>query len=206
MGPVSIEAVNRTAFPGLYELQLSDRNIAYTNENGSMLLVGNLIDVASGQNITQARLRTITAIRFDSLPLDLAIKTVRGSGARKLAVFSDPLCPFCRQQEKELEKLPDVTIYTFLNPFETRHPGATARARALWCAPDRGAAWREFMLRGTLPPEAAAECKDPIGRVVELGDRLGVVDAPTLVLADGSVLRRRSSAAEIEKLLASPLQ
>ncbi|MBL8471036.1 MAG: DsbC family protein [Rhodocyclaceae bacterium] len=206
LGSVTIDKVNPTAYPGVFELVLSDRNIAYTNEAGSMLLVGHLIDVGSGKNLTLAHQRKLTAIRFDSLPLELAIKTVHGSGARKLAVFSDPLCPFCKRQEKELAKLPNVTIYTFLNPFETRHPGATQRARAVWCAPDRAAAWREFMLRGTLPAEPGEACKDPIARVVELGDRLGLVDAPTLVLADGSVLRGATTVADIEKLFASPLQ
>lgn len=193
-----IEHVAKTAYPGFYEVYFN-KQIAYTNEDGSFLLVGNLVDVKSGQNLTQQRLRSLTAIPFASLPLELAIKRVRGKGTRVLAVFSDPLCPFCAKLEHELAKLDDVTIYTFLTPFEHLHPGATEKSRAIWCATDRAKAWQAFMEKAVQP--AARKCDDPVARLVELGDKYGFNSTPTLVFADGAVVGRALGAPQIERLL-----
>ena len=193
-----IDQIIKTPFQGLYEVDFN-KQIAYTNADGSFLLVGNLIDVKSGDMLTQQRLRKLTAISFASLPLNLAIKTVRGKGSRSLAVFSDPLCPYCKKQEQELAKLSDVTLYTFLTPFEQLHPGATVKAHAIWCAPDRALAWQAFMLKGEEPP--AADCADPIAKLVELGDKYGFSSTPTLVFADGAVVTSARNAAQIERLM-----
>ena len=195
----SIEHVVKTSYPGFYEVYFN-KQIGYTNEDGGFLLVGNLVDIRSGQNLTQQRLRKLTAITFSSLPLEFAIKRVRGKGTHTLAVFSDPLCPFCKNLEKELAKVNDVTIYTFLTPFEHLHPGATEKARAIWCAPDRAKAWQAFMERAE--PPAARSCADPVARLVELGDKYGFNSTPTLVFADGAVVMRALSAAQIERLMA----
>ena len=193
-----IEQVVKTAYPGLYEV-VFNKQIAYTNEDGSFLLVGNLVDVNSGRNLTQQRLRNLTAISFAALPLDLAIKSVHGRGTRTLAVFSDPLCPFCQKLELELAKLKDVTIYTFLTPFEQQHPGASAKSRAIWCAPDRAQAWQAFMVKAVQP--APRKCADPIAKLVELGDKYGFNSTPTLIFADGAVVQRTLTAAQIERLM-----
>jgi len=196
--PAPIERVLKTAYPGLYEINF-DKKIAYTNGEGSFLLVGNLIDVKTGAMVTQQRLRKLTAIDFSSLPLELAIKTVRGKGSRVLAVFSDPLCPYCKKQEQELAKLADVTMYTFLTPFERLHPGATAKSRAIWCAADRAAAWEAFMLKGKEP--APASCADPVAQTMALGEKHGFDSTPTLVFSDGAVVRSVRSAAQVERLI-----
>ena len=193
-----IEHVVKTAYPGFYEVYFN-KQLAYTNEDGSFLIVGHLVDIKSGQNLTQQRLRKLTAIAFSSLPLDLAIRTVHGKGTRALAVFSDPLCPFCKNLEKELAKVSDVTIYTFLMPLEQLHPGATQMAQAIWCAPDRAKAWQFFMDRAEQP--AARKCDDPVARLVELGDKYGFNSTPTLVFADGAVVGRALSVAQIERLM-----
>lgn len=198
-----IDRIIATPYPGLYEIDF-DKRIAYTNAQGSFLFVGNLIDVASGKILTQQRLRELTAISFTGLPLELAIKTVHGKGTRSLAVFSDPLCPYCRKQEEELAKLDDVTVYTFLTPFERVHPGATSKARAIWCARDPARAWQAYMLKGEEP--AAASCADPIGKLVELGDKLGFNSTPTLVFADGAVVASVRSAAQIERLMSEAVR
>ena len=141
----SVEKVFRTPYPGMYEV-LMDSKLFYTDEQVSYVLIGNLIDLESGQNLTRQRLRELTAIDWKELPLDLAIKKVKGDGSRQLALFSDPLCSHCVTQEKEFAKLDNVTIYTFVYPIERLHKGATALSRAVWCSSDPVKAWDDFML------------------------------------------------------------
>jgi thiol:disulfide interchange protein DsbC len=154
-------------------------------------------DQAPGAGVPSAKADRIpapdTPIAFDQLPLTDAIKTVRGSGGnehRRIAVFSDPGCSFCRRLEPELAGLDDVTIYTFLVPFQGR-----ARPVSIWCAADREKAWHQFMLQGDtslLKPAGdpaaprAAECDNPLDRNLALAQRLAVQGTPTLVWADGT--------------------
>lgn len=195
-----IEHVVKTPYAGLYEVYF-DNQIAYTDKDASFMIVGYLIDVPSGQNVTHMRLRKLTAIPVASLPFDLAIKMVKGSGKRQLVVFSDPLCPHCRRLEQELSGLTDVTIYTFLYPIEQLNRGATERARQVWCAPNRAKAWEELLLRNVMPPPAPAGCNDPIARIAEIGAKHGFAATPTLVFADGAVVQQRLPAAQIERLM-----
>lgn len=195
-----IEHVVKTTYGGLYEVYF-DNQIAYTDKDGSFMIVGYLIDVGSGQNVTHLRMRKLTAIPFGSLPLQLAIKSVKGSGKRQLAVFSDPLCPHCRKLEQELAGLTDVTIHTFLYPIEQLNRGATERSRQIWCAPDPARAWQDFVLKNVMPPPAAAKCEDPIARIAEIGARHGFNATPTLVFSDGAVVQRQLPAAQIERLM-----
>ena len=199
LGGMPIEAISRTAYAGLYEIQF-DGKLAYTNEDGSFLLVGSLIDSATGRNLTQDRLRRLSAIDFSTLPLGQAIKRVRGKGSRKLALFTDPLCPHCRQQEKELAKIDDLTLYVFIYPFEQQHPGASARGRDIWCSADPAQAWEDFMLKGVAPKPGA--CADPVAKNVALGERLRFEAKPTFVFSDGAVIQQGLTAAQIEKFMA----
>lgn len=199
LGGMPIEAISRTAYAGLYEIQF-DGKLAYTNEDGSFLLVGSLIDSATGRNLTQDRLRRLSAIDFSTLPLGQAIKRVRGKGSRKLALFTDPLCPHCRQQEKELAKIDDLTLYVFIYPFEQQHPGASARGRDIWCSADPAQAWEDFMLKGVAPKPGA--CADPVAKNVALGERLRFEATPTFVFSDGAVIQQGLTAAQIEKFMA----
>ena len=199
LGGMPIEAISRTAYTGLYEIQF-DGKLAYTNEDGSFLLVGSLIDSATGRNLTQDRLRRLSAIDFSTLPLGQAIKRVRGKGSRKLALFTDPLCPHCRQQEKELAKIDDLTLYVFIYPFEQQHPGASARGRDIWCSADPAQAWEDFMLKGVAPKPGA--CADPVAQNVALGERLRFEATPTFVFSDGAVIQQGLTAAQIEKFMA----
>lgn len=199
LGAVTLEGIARTPFKGLYEIQF-DGKVAYTNEDGSFLLVGSLIDSASGRNLTQDRLRKLGAIDFAVLPLNQAIRRVRGKGTRRLAVFSDPLCAHCKTLEKELAKIDDLTLYVFLYPFERQHPGATAIARDIWCSPDPAQAWEDYMLKGTAPKKG--DCADPVARNVLLGERLRFDATPTLVFSDGAVVQQSLPAGQIEKLMA----
>jgi len=195
-----IEHVVKTPYPGLYEVYF-DNQIAYTDKDGSFMIVGYLVDVSSGQNMTHLRMRKLSAIPFSSLPFNLAIKSVKGNGKRQLVIFSDPLCLHCRKLEPELASLTDVTLYTFLYPVEQLNRGATSRARQIWCAANPARAWEDFMLRNVTPPEAPASCNDPIAKIAEIGARHSFIATPTLVFADGAVVQRQLAAAQIERLM-----
>lgn len=193
-----VDKVFATPYPGLFEV-LMDNKLFYTDEQVSFVMVGNLIDVKTSRNLTQQRLRKLTAIDWKNLPLDLAIKKVKGDGSRRLAVFSDPMCQHCIVQEKELARITNVTVYTFLYPIERLHKGATARAQGVWCSKDRVKAWDELMLNRIDPK--AKPCRDPIQKIEEVGTKLKVDVTPTLIFGDGTVVSGGIIAAQVEKLL-----
>ena len=196
LGGIKIEAVAKTPYLGLYEVRL-DGEILYTDEKMNYIFSGNIIDAKSMQNITEKRLRDLTAIKWENLPLDAAVKTVRGSGKRTLAIFSDPNCPYCKRFEKDLAKVDDVTIYTFLYPILSQD--SHEKSKAVWCSADKSKAWSELMLNGTVP--AAGRCDTPIDKNLELGRKYRVTGTPTLVFANGERVPGAVSAEQVEKLL-----
>lgn len=181
---VKVDAVSRTPY-GLYEVRLGDE-IVYTDDKVSFLLVGSLIDSRTRQNVTEERKARLSAVRFDELPLEAAVKTVRGDGRRVLAVFADPNCPFCTRFEREMASLTDVTIYTFLYPILDRNNGgdSTRKSKAVWCARDRAKAWDDLMVKG-IRPTVTLDCANPLEANLELGRRLGVSGTPTTFTSDG---------------------
>jgi thiol:disulfide interchange protein DsbC len=195
-----VEKVFRTPFPGMYEV-LMDSKLFYTDEHVSYVMIGNLIDIKSGKNLTRERLRKLTAIDWKELPLDLAIKKVKGDGSRQLALFSDPLCPHCVTQEKEFAKLDNVTIYTFIYPIENLHKGSTALSRAVWCSPDRVKAWDDLVLNRTEPKSSS--CADPIKKIDAVGTKLKIGITPTMIFVDGTVIVGGAFAQQIEKVFAA---
>jgi thiol:disulfide interchange protein DsbC len=197
LGGVKVEAVAKTPYLGLYEVRL-DGEILYTDEKMNYIFSGNIIDAKSMQNITEKRLRDLTAIKWENLPLDAAVKTVRGNGKRTLAIFSDPNCPYCKRFEKDLAKVDDVTIYTFLYPILSQD--SHEKSKAVWCSADKSKAWSELMLNGTVPN--AARCDTPIERNLELGRKYRVTGTPTLVFANGERVPGAISAEQLEKQFA----
>ncbi|MEJ0099951.1 MAG: DsbC family protein [Pseudomonadota bacterium] len=181
---VHVEHVQPTPWAGLYEVLAGDE-LVYTTADASVVIAGNAVDVKSGRNLTAERLGELRSIDWNTLPLDLAIKVVKGDGSRKLAVFADPLCPYCQKLETEMKDVTNVTIYTFPFPLETVHPGATEKARQIWCAADRGAVWTEWMVNHTTTP-ARADC-DTTGLTAarDLGTKLKVNSTPTLFFGNG---------------------
>jgi thiol:disulfide interchange protein DsbC len=161
-----------------------------------------LVDTEKKINLTQERLSKLTAIQFEQLPLKLAFKKVKGKGTRKLAVFSDPDCPFCKQIEPELAKLDNITIYMFLYPIDAIHPQAGDKAKSVWCSPDRVKAWDDLMQRG-VAPKAAPNCNNPVAQLVEFGKRHRISGTPTLVFADGRRVPGAIPFEQIEQYLAS---
>ncbi|MCX7626917.1 MAG: DsbC family protein [Methylophilaceae bacterium] len=199
---VKVESVTKTPFPGLYEVFL-DGQIIYTDENFTWFITeGKLVDPKTRRELTTARLEELTKVDFDALPLDQAIKVVRGNGSRKLVVFSDPDCPYCKRlEQKELLPLTDVTIYTFLYPLEMLHPDAANKSKAIWCAPDRVKAWQDWIFKGQLAKNGA-NCETPLDKITALGRKLGIDSTPTLIFANGKRLVGAYPTKDIEAALA----
>jgi thiol:disulfide interchange protein DsbC len=182
----TVGSVSKSPYFGLYEV-LFDEQLVYTDAKVSYVIVGSVYDPATKKNLTEAKLRELSRVAFDSLPLDLAIKKVKGTGARRLAIFSDADCPFCARLENELKSIDDVTIYTFLYPIDQLHPDAARKSRIIWCAPDKVKAWDAFFESGTLPKNSG-DCENPLAATGQLGQKMRVSATPTLVFADGSVI------------------
>jgi thiol:disulfide interchange protein DsbC len=193
-----IDRVQRSELPGLFEVVMG-RNAAYTDSTGRYFIFGHLYDMKEQRDLTAERVEKTARVAFGDLPLADAIKTVRGKGERVIAVFSDPDCSFCRRLEGELDKLDNVTIYTFMYPLDGLHPEARAKAVAVWCAKDRLLAWRDLMHAGKTP--AKADCDNPIERNVQLGQRLSIQGTPTLISADGRLLPGAMPKERIEQWL-----
>lgn len=200
---LKVHSVTKTPFNGLYEVFLGEE-IFYTDEKFTYLIVeGRLIDAKSRKNLTSDRMEELTKVDFSSLPLNQAIKVVKGNGSRKLVVFSDPDCPYCKQLEQHsLAGLNDVTIYTFLYPLESLHPDAANKAKAIWCAPDRTRAWQDWMLNGQLAKNGTT-CSTPVEETAELGKKLGVRGTPLLIFSNGKRVSGAIPAQEIENRLSA---
>ena len=203
LGGARIEGVQPAPVPGLYEVRFQSREgpqIVYTDAEANYILHGSLYDTRGKRDLTEERLSKLSAIRFESLPLDLAVKVQRGSGRRVLAMFSDPYCPYCQQFEKTLQTIDDVTIYVFM--FPVIRPQNADHSKAVWCAPDRGRAWLALAARPKAQPSVLdASCDSPIERVLELGRSLRVNSTPTLFFVDGERVRGGLRAADLRAKL-----
>jgi thiol:disulfide interchange protein DsbC len=197
-----VQSVTKLPYLGLYEIVVSNE-IVYADENFDYIIYeGNIIDTKTDRNLTAERKRKLATIPFNELPLELAIKKVKGKGERKMAVFSDPDCPFCKRIEGDLAKLDNVTIYTFLFPIDGLHPKASEKAKRIWCSADKVKAWDDYLQKG-IAPTAAPTCDNPVDKLVEFGSRRGINATPTMVFANGERVPGAISAAQIEKLLSS---
>ena len=191
IGPV--DEVNPSPIPGLYEV-VAGYQIFYTDENAQYLIEGNLIDLKVRRNLTEARSRQLLSI--DKLPLELAVKKVKGKGTRKMAYFTDPNCGYCRKLEQELKNIDDVTLYIFLYPI---FQGSEEKVQAVWCSKDRVKAWSDLMLNDIQP--AAGKCDTPTAQVKQLGAKLKVNGTPALIFADGVLVPGFLPAAQLEQAL-----
>ncbi len=198
-----VQSVVKTPYAGLYEVFMGGQ-IIYTDEKLTFLIAeGRLVDPKSKKDVTGDRLEELTKIDFSSLPLEQAIKVVKGNGSRKLVVFSDVDCPYCKQLErKELSNISDVTIYTFLYPIDQLHPDAANKSKTIWCAGNRTKAWSDWILNNQLP-SSAGNCEVPLEQVGELARKIGVTSTPTLIFSDGRRVMGAQPYKEIEKYLQS---
>jgi len=181
-----IRHIAKTDYLGLYEAMLDD-TLVYTDPKVAYVFIGALYDTATKQNLTEARTRRLNRVAVDKLPYDLAFKRVKGDGSRTLVIFSDADCPFCHRLEKELDKLDNVTIWTFLFPIDQLHPDAARKSKQIWCAPDKVKAWDAFFASGKLP-DNKGDCGDPVAKTQALGNSLKINATPTLIFADGTLI------------------
>lgn len=193
-----IQGVVKTPYLNLYEVFIEGQ-LVYTDEKVSYIFVGSIVDAKTQRNLTEQRLKSVMRVKFEELPLDDAIKVVKGNGKRKLVVFSDPDCPYCKRFEQELQAVNDVTVYTFLYPIESLHSTAVARSKSIWCAPDKNKAWEDAMLRNVLPKNEG-KCENPVDKNVALAKKLRIFGTPALIFDDGRMVPGMVPAAQLEKL------
>ncbi|HEX7438271.1 MAG TPA: DsbC family protein [Caldimonas sp.] len=194
-----IDEVTKTSIPGIYELRMG-ADVYYTDEQGNHLFEGQLVDTRTRTNLTEARIAKLTAIDFAALPLRDAIVWKQGSGARKLVVFADPNCGYCKKFEKDLQQVKDVTVYTFLYPI--LGGDSPDKARNIWCAKDSTKVWREWMIEGASIPVSTAPCdSSALQRNFALGQKHRIRGTPGLVFEDGTHKPGALNAAQIEQLL-----
>lgn len=180
---VKIESITRTPFAGLYEVRTGS-DIYYADAKGEYLFFGRVVDTKTFQDQTKLRLDEINKVKFSDLPFESALKVVKGNGARKIAVFEDPNCGYCKRFRKTLSEVDNVTVYTFL--YNILSEDSVTKSHNVWCSADRNKAWDEWMLNGKQPEPAAAGCKSPNDQIRDLGVRLGITGTPTVFFTDGT--------------------
>ena len=192
-----IDEVQATAMPGLYEVRIGT-DIFYTDAKGNYLIQGELIDTRARRNLTEDRINKLSAVDFAALPFKDAFTIVRGDGKRKLAVFEDPNCGYCKRFERDMQNVDNVTVYLFLYPILS--PDSAEKSRNIWCAKDRAAAWEDYMVRDKTP--AAATCDtSALQRNLAFGKKYKITGTPTLIFADGSRVPGAIPAKDVEKRL-----
>jgi thiol:disulfide interchange protein DsbC len=203
LGGAKIEGVQPAPIPGLFEVRYRAQEgtqILYVDPTGAYVIQGKIFDLRNDRDLTDERLRKLNAIRFDSLPLDLAVKIQRGNGARVMAMFSDPYCPACRQFERELAKVENLTLYVFMYPVI--RPANKEHSVAVWCSPDRAKAWLELAASARPKvPEAGTSCSNPVDKTLQIGRTLGVNSTPTLFLPNGERIAGMLAADDLSDLL-----
>jgi thiol:disulfide interchange protein DsbC len=198
---VKIDSVRKTPYAGLYEVRVGGE-IRYTDESGSYLIVGHVFDLKTSEDLTQARIDDINKIKFDELPTELAIKTVKGNGKRVIAVFEDPNCGYCKRfRQQTLSQVDNVTVYTFM--YNILSPDSFTKSQNIWCSADRNKAWDEWMVKGKLAPAAPAGCAAPNDKVLALGQKLNINGTPAIFFADGSRVPGAIDARALESKLSS---
>jgi thiol:disulfide interchange protein DsbC len=196
----NIDSLKKTPYLGLYEVVVGDE-VFYTDEKADYFFFGHVIDTKTRVSMTNERIQEIKAARrvsLDSLPLQHAIKIVKGDGKRKLAIYTDPNCPYCKQLEKELVNVTNITIYTLLYPVLN---GSMELSKKIWCSKNQIKAWDDFMLKGVAP--SGKDCETPLEALVKSGRENKVSGTPTLIFADGSIVGGMIPAAVIEEKLES---
>jgi len=202
---MQINEVTKSPIAGLYEVRYNDSEIVYTDADANYLVNGHIIDAKQRRDLTDERVEKLSAIDPNSLPHKDAFTIVRGDGSRKLVVFEDPNCGYCKRFEADLQKVNNVTIHMFLYPILGKD--SVDKSKNIWCAKDKGKAWQDWMLRETPVTTAAAGCDTgALTRNVELGRKSKITGTPTLFFENGSRVPGAINTAQIEKLLTEAKQ
>jgi thiol:disulfide interchange protein DsbC len=191
--------VRRIELGGLYEIVINGSEVFYTDEKVSHVILGGILDANTRQNITDERVKQLTAVKWEELPLSDAIKIVRGNGSRKVAVFADPFCGYCKRFEADLATIKDVTVYTFLLPIIRAE--SRPLSEKVWCSTDRADAWLGFMLRNQ-NPAGDGKCATPIDKTLAFSAKHKITGTPTMIFENGERAPGALPAAQIEALLA----
>jgi thiol:disulfide interchange protein DsbC len=195
----NIKGVSASPVPGLFEVQLNSE-IFYTDANAKYLIQGEVIELATGQNLTEKRQADLNRIRWSDLPLSNAVKMVRGNGSRQIAVFADPNCGYCKRLEKTFQQLDNVTVYTFLLPILSAD--SMQKSKQIWCSSDATKAWLDWTINNTTP-SSKGECATPIDKNLALAKSYGITGTPTIFFTDGSRFPGAVQLSDIEKKFAS---
>lgn len=191
---IQVTNIQATEMTGLYSANL-DNQIIYLDENAEHMFIGSMVRLKDQKNLTKDLVLKQNSIDWQKLPLQDAIKTVKGNGKRQLAIFSDPNCPYCKQLEAELDKLDDVTIYTFIYALK---PQSIAVSKQVWCDANPSYAWKNLLQKNVQPK--AKTCANPIDRNLALGRKLGVNGTPTLIFSNGLKMVGGRSAEDIQMI------
>jgi thiol:disulfide interchange protein DsbC len=198
---VKIESVTKTQYGGLYEVR-TNGDIIYTDESAKYLFVGRVLDTSNGfKDMTASRLDEVNKIKFSDLPLDSAVKMVKGDGKRVIAVFEDPNCGYCKKFRHTLKDTDNITVYTFM--YNILAPDSSVKSKNIWCSTDRAKAWDDWMLDGKLAPDAPATCNAPNDKVLALGQKLRITGTPTIFFMDGTRVPGAIDAKVLETKLAA---
>jgi thiol:disulfide interchange protein DsbC len=195
---VKVEGVIKTPYAGLYEVRVGGGDLVYTDEKVNFIFTGSILDAKTRENVTEERKRKLSAIKFEDLPLDLAMKQVRGNGKRIVVTFEDPNCGYCKKLQQDISGVTDITIYTFLYPILAADSGD--KSKAIWCSANPVKVWNDWMLNG-VAPTAGKDCEAPNDKVVELGQKLRVSGTPTLFFPTGERIPGAMSLERFEQVL-----
>lgn len=195
-----VDSVAKTPYSGLYEVRIGT-DIIYTDPKVEHLFIGRIIDTKTMQDLTKARVEEITKIKFSDLPLESALKTVKGNGKRVIAVFEDPNCGYCKRFRQTLNEMDNVTVYTFM--YNILSEDSVVKSKNIWCSADRAKAWDEWMLNGKQPAAAPASCTTPNDKVLDLGRKLKITGTPTIFFTDGTRIPGAIDQKGLEAKLAS---
>ena len=196
---VTVDTVRKTPYSGLYEVVVGG-DIYYTDEKTELLFMGSIVNLKTKENVTELRQRQLNKVAFKDLPLDSAFKIVRGNGSRKVAMFADPNCGYCKRFERDLLGVNDITVYVFLYPILA--PDSVEKSKVVWCAADKGKAWIDWMVKD-IPLQGEAKCTTPIDKNLAYGRDKRVTGTPTMIFEDGERVPGAMAIADFEKRLAA---
>ena len=194
----AIDEISKTPMDGLFEVRVNGTEIFYTDAEGNFLIQGSVFDTKARSNLTEIRTNKLSAIDFAALPLKDAFTIVRGNGKRKIAVFEDPNCGYCKRYEREMQKVENATFYMFLYPI--LGADSVTKSNSLWCAKDKAKAWQDWMVRD-LPVVPATCDTSALTRNVEFGKKYKITGTPTMFFVDGTRVPGAIDAAQVEKML-----
>lgn len=191
---IQVTNIQPTAMNGLYSASL-DNQIIYLDESAQHMFIGSMVRLKDQKNLTKDLVIQQNTVDWKQLPFKDAIKTVKGNGKRELAVFSDPNCPYCKKLEAELDKLNDVTIYTFIYPLKAQ---SVVVSQSVWCDANPAYAWKNLLQKNVQPQQKT--CANPLERNLQLGRKLAVDGTPTLIFSNGFKMVGARSAADIQTI------